>query len=201
MTDDKLTRVLGWASAGLGPPLLLAPVRSARVLGIEDGPRPRAILAGVGVRELTAAPGLLGQRSPRWLWSRLVGDLIDLALLGRALRRLPRARGPQAVLERDAQITDDVPGERIAWRSVDGSKVRTGGGVRFNPAADDRGTEVRVTLRYALPGGRRGRALARYFGADPGQQLDDLRRFEQVLEAGQLVASEKDNREKVVLAP
>jgi hypothetical protein len=48
-----------------------------------------------------------------------------------------------------------------------------------------------VTLRYWLPAGRLGQALARYFGEDPHQQLDDdLRRFKQVLETGEVVRSE-----------
>jgi len=92
---DKLTRMLGWASVGLGTPLLLAPAKSVQALGLEDGPRQRATLAGVGVRELLAAAGLLGQGSPVWLWNRVAGDLMDLALLGNALRN--RALSPRVV--------------------------------------------------------------------------------------------------------
>lgn len=86
MTEDKLTRMLGWASVGLGAPLLLAAGGSARAIGMEDGPRQRATVAGVGARELAAAAGLLGQGGPMWLWARVAGDMMDLALLGSALR-------------------------------------------------------------------------------------------------------------------
>jgi hypothetical protein len=48
MTDDKLTAALGWASVGLGVPLLSAAGEVARVIGIEDGSRQRRILTGVG---------------------------------------------------------------------------------------------------------------------------------------------------------
>lgn len=42
-----------------------------------------------------------------------------------------------------------------------------------------------MTLRYAVPAGALGRAVARYFGEEPSQQLDDdLRRFKQAVETG-----------------
>jgi uncharacterized membrane protein len=98
-------------------------------------------------------------------------------------------------VEWDAQITADVPGERLGWQSLDGSVVRNEGEVRFVPAPGGKNaepdTEVHVTLRYSLPAGKLGTLLARYFGEDPHQQLDDdLRRFKQMLETGDVVRSE-----------
>ena len=37
-------------------------------------------------------------------------------------------------VEWDAETTDDVPGQRIAWRSLDGADVPNSGEVRFVPA-------------------------------------------------------------------
>jgi uncharacterized membrane protein len=63
--------------------------------------------------------------------------------------------------------------------------------VRLRPAPGNRGTEVHVTIRYSVPGGRVGQAVARYFGEDPHQQLDDdLRRFKQVAETGEVPRSD-----------
>jgi uncharacterized membrane protein len=63
--------------------------------------------------------------------------------------------------------------------------------VRFTPAPGDRGTEVHVTLRYDMPGGKAGELVARYLGEDPRQQLDDdLRRFKQMVETGEVVRSD-----------
>jgi uncharacterized membrane protein len=63
--------------------------------------------------------------------------------------------------------------------------------VRFVRAPADRGTEVHVELGYDQPGGKLGKAMAKYFGEDPSQQLDDdLRRFKQVYETGEVVRSE-----------
>jgi uncharacterized membrane protein len=48
-----------------------------------------------------------------------------------------------------------------------------------------------VTLSYDVPAGPLGRAVAKYFGEEPHQQLDDdLRRFKQVLETGEVVRSD-----------
>jgi uncharacterized membrane protein len=42
-------------------------------------------------------------------------------------------------------------------------------------------TEVYVVLVYDIPGGTIGKAVAKYFGEEPHQQLDDdLRRLKQV---------------------
>jgi uncharacterized membrane protein len=91
----------------------------------------------------------------------------------------------------DAEIVEDRPNERIAWRSLEGSKVGNSGAVWFTPAPGGRGTEVRVELSYDPPGGALGKVVAKLFGEEPQQQLtDDLRRLKQVLETGQVVLSE-----------
>lgn len=93
--------------------------------------------------------------------------------------------------EWDAEILEDVPGQTIAWRAVEGADVPNAGRVSFAPAPGDRGTEVHVSLTFDPPAGRLGRAVARYFGEDPSQQLDDdLRRFKQVMETGEVVRSD-----------
>jgi uncharacterized membrane protein len=94
-------------------------------------------------------------------------------------------------VEQDAEITEDVPGQRIAWRPLGSADIGNEGSVQFVPAPGGRGTEVHVKLRYEMPGGKLGEAVARYFGEDPHQQLDDyLRRFKQVAETGEVVRSE-----------
>ena len=94
-------------------------------------------------------------------------------------------------VEWDAEITQDVPGQLIAWRSVGDADIDNSGEARFVPAPGGQGTEIRVSLRYELPGGPLGKAAARYFGEEPHQQLDDdLRRFKQVAEIGEVVRSE-----------
>ena len=91
----------------------------------------------------------------------------------------------------DAELVEDEPREVVAWRSLPGADVVNSGSVRFTPAPDDRGTEVRVHLRYARPGGKAGALVAGLAGEDPAQQVqDDLRRFTQVLQTGEAARSD-----------
>ena len=91
----------------------------------------------------------------------------------------------------DAEIVEDRPDEFIAWRSLDGASVPNRGSVRFAHAPGDRGTEVHVDLAYEAPAGSVGVTLAKLFGEEPGQQVrDDLRRFKQVMETGEVVRSD-----------
>jgi uncharacterized membrane protein len=90
-----------------------------------------------------------------------------------------------------AEITEDVPDQLIAWRSIGDADVPNAGQVRFRPAPDGVSTEVFVGMTYDIPGGELGKAVARYFGEEPHQQLDDdLRRLKQVLETGEVVRSD-----------
>lgn len=102
------------------------------------------------------------------------------------------ARAPLGThVEWDAEITDDVPGERIAWTSTEGSEIWNSGEVTFERAPGDRGTEVHVRLEYAPPGGAVGAAVARLLGEEPKNQIKgDLRRLKQVIETGNVIVSE-----------
>jgi uncharacterized membrane protein len=94
-------------------------------------------------------------------------------------------------VEWDAEMTEDVPGQRIAWRSVEGSSVENAGTVELRPAPGDRGTEVLVPLTYSPPGGALGALVAKIFGEEPAQQIsDDLRRFKQLVETGEVARSD-----------
>jgi uncharacterized membrane protein len=241
-------------------------------IGVGSGSRQRAAALAVGVRELGAAAALLARPSSVFLWGRVTGDAVDLAMLTRALlrhdgrgrnrtvaalagvagiaavdvyaaaRRSAKEssvelsatttirRSPQEIydfwrglehlseflahvdevrttgertshwrvsapfgrtVEWDAEVTEDVPGQRLCWRSTGDADVRNEGELRLEPAPRDQGTEVRVRIAYDIPGGKLGQAVARYFGEEPHQQLDDdLRRLKQVLETGEIVRSD-----------
>jgi uncharacterized membrane protein len=103
-----------------------------------------------------------------------------------------KTRGPAGTsVEWDAEIVEDRPNERIAWRSTNGSIVENSGSVNFVPAPGGRGTEVHVDLTYKPPGGLIGAAVAKMFGESPEQQVyDDLRLFKEVMETGEVLLSE-----------
>jgi uncharacterized membrane protein len=103
-----------------------------------------------------------------------------------------KAKAPAgSSVEWDAEITADQPNELIAWRSLGNADVSNSGMVRFVQAPGDRGTEVHVDLRYDPPGGALGALFAKMFGEEPGGQIaDDLRRFKQVMEIGEVMLSD-----------
>lgn len=101
-------------------------------------------------------------------------------------------KGPAGTtVEWDAEIVEDVPGERIAWRSISGAAVDNSGVVRFTPAPRNQGTEVHVELEYSPPGRALGAFILKLFGEEPNQQIaDDLRRFKQIVETGEVARSD-----------
>jgi uncharacterized membrane protein len=102
-----------------------------------------------------------------------------------------KAKGPIGKVEWDAELVEDNPGRLIAWRSLPHSDVPNYGTVRFQDAPGGRGTEVHVNIHYEPPVGKLGVTLAKLFGEEPQQQAaDDLRRFKQIKECGQVVRSE-----------
>lgn len=96
-----------------------------------------------------------------------------------------------AQVEWHADIIAERENELLSWRSTADSDIQNEGSVRFKDAPADRGTEVQVELSYDAPGGPAGAAIAKWFGEEPSQQLtDDLRRFKQVMETGEVVVSD-----------
>lgn len=102
------------------------------------------------------------------------------------------AKGPAgSSVEWDAEIYNEKPNEMIAWRSLEGSDVANAGSVHFESAQGGRGTTVRVVLKYDPPAGKLGALVARLFGENPEQQIDeDLRRFKQLMETGETAKTE-----------
>lgn len=274
-TDRQLAKGLGWFSIGLGLGELVAPRQVCRAIGVDDHP---AVMRALGLRELAAGVGILSQPAqPAWLWSRVAGDAMDLALLAAAFmtaerdrvnvavataavagitaldvyasrqtgmhvrsqpghlrgdgsvrveksiainrppedcyrmwhdfEALPRfmqhlesvrvtapgrwrwvARAPAGMsVEWDAELTNEQPGELLAWRSVEGSEIENSGAVRFLRDRTGRGTIVHVTMQYKPPAGALGAAVAKLFGEEPEIQVrEDLRRFKRLVETGEL---------------
>lgn len=187
--------------------------------GTARGPVTLAMAAVAGVLALDAGTAFLARRAQRRR-SRHAGRIVksvtvnrpaaDLYGFWRDLENLPAimphlervtdrgaglshwvAKAPVGgSVEWDAEITEDAPNERIAWRAVEGSPVTHSGSVRFAPAPRDLGTEITVEMEVDVPGGLLGTAVAKVAGEDPEQQVADaLRRFKQVMETGEPVWS------------
>jgi uncharacterized membrane protein len=94
-------------------------------------------------------------------------------------------------VEWDAEIIEDIPNERISWRSLPDADADNCGSVQFALLPGDRGTAVRVELSYSPPAGRLGKWVAKLFGEAPDQQVrEDMRAFKRMMEIGELLSVE-----------
>ncbi len=96
------------------------------------------------------------------------------------------ARIPGFKVEWDAEVVENVPGERIAWRALPGSDVVHEGIVRFEPAPGGRGTIVRLEIDYRPQSALAALVPSAFFKLAEAQLREDLRRFKQLLEAGEI---------------
>lgn len=210
-STEKLAVGLGWFSLALGAAEILAPQQLARFIGVPPTERATKMLRAYGVREIAAGLGILARpHESRWLWSRVGGDALDLATLGAAGRdeRSDPARiaiaaaavaGVTALdifaarrLDDSAQDFPDiwltqsdeqaitvkasletVETAWVEWCASGVSKLKNNYAVRFEPAPGARGTEVHLSG-----------------GGSTGTLRDELRRFKQRLETGEIPLSD-----------
>jgi uncharacterized membrane protein len=92
-------------------------------------------------------------------------------------------------VEWESRITDDVPGKRIAWHSLQQSPLVHAGAVSFDPAPGNRGTIVRVVFHYRPPATPAGTAFTRVSFVPSFEVSEDLRRFKQLLETGEIATT------------
>lgn len=102
------------------------------------------------------------------------------------------AKGPAgAGIRWRAEIVNEHPNELIAWRSLEGTPVRHAGSVRFSPAPGNRGTVVRVEMKFEPVAGVLGVTLARLFGKSPERTVAvDLMQFKQLMETGEIARTQ-----------
>ena len=93
-------------------------------------------------------------------------------------------------VEWDSVVTEDIPGEVIAWTTAENAEVPNSGRIEFRDSDNGRGTRVTVTIVYDPPVGKLGKAVAKLFGREPNiQARRDLRRFKQLMETGEIPTS------------
>ncbi len=87
----RLARALGWFSLGLGLAQILAPRQVVDLAGIDPERDTHGLMRALGAREIASGIGILTRAKPApWLFARVGGDALDLALLTSA-RNAPRA--------------------------------------------------------------------------------------------------------------
>jgi uncharacterized membrane protein len=158
-----IARALGALSLVLGLAQLLAPRRFARAIGLKpDGDRVTATRL-VGVRELGAAGGLLARpKAAGWSWVRVVGDVMDLGMLARALsaRDARRARVGMALAAVAGIAAVDVA-SGIAMTARNG-KHPEGDAGPGGPKRIRRAVTVRVPRQHAYEAWRDLERLPRF---------------------------------------
>ncbi len=216
---SQLAKGLGWFSLGLGIAELAAPRMVARAIGIEaaDG-RAATTLRAMGAREIAAGLGVLARpQHAAPMWSRVIGDVIDLSLLGYALggrrvdrkrffgavvavlgvtaldvfatQRLSAAHRPPRRATKVLSVTVNraLPEVAARWKDVGGDLDKRGH-VTFRSAPGGRGTEICFEIKTPS---RLRMALGRVLHNDAEQLADgDLRKVKQLLEVGEIVHSD-----------
>lgn len=84
-------------------------------------------------------------------------------------------------VEWDSEVVEDIPGEKIAWKSVDGD-VENSGVVRFD-ARDGDSTDMEYALEFTPPGGKAGDIVAKIFDDPEDKVQRSLEAFKELVEA------------------
>ncbi|HSD86396.1 MAG TPA: SRPBCC family protein [Kofleriaceae bacterium] len=104
--------------------------------------------------------------------------------------------GPKT-LEWRAEITEDTPGRRLRWRSLEGSDIDHQGILDLVEAPGGRGTIVDVRMRFRPPGGLFVMGpLSGFLRKLPGLQLaEELARLRMLIETGELATGARNPAE------
>jgi hypothetical protein len=88
--NPALARTLVAVSFGLGVAELFAPALVAAAAGVSPTPGATSAIRWLGVREVCHGLAILS--SPRLVWTRVAGDVVDVALLAAGHKRVPTSR-------------------------------------------------------------------------------------------------------------
>jgi hypothetical protein len=206
-----MSAALGWFSIALGAAEMIAPNQMARLIGVEPRDETTNLFRAYGAREIATGIGILAEpTSARWLWSRVGGDAVDLASLGKAAaqqdtdsRRLSMAIAAVVgvtivdilcarklsegaadfdefgvAASEEQAVTVRAPLEEaeagwVHWCASGHARLKNNYAVRFEPAPGARGTEVHLAG-----------------GGSKGTIREELRRFKQLLETGEIPLSD-----------
>jgi uncharacterized membrane protein len=180
--SEQLARFLGWFSIGLGIAEIVAPRQLAQMIGVENRP---GLFRLMGLREIGHGIGILSQEQPAGaVWSRVAGDMLDLALLGTQLDSNNPARektlaATMSVL--GVAAVDLYTARSLSQQSNGGSGSRQGGAGRES---------VRDTIQSgggikAKSGVTIGRPIGEVYGF--WRNFENLPRFMSHLESVQVL--------------
>jgi uncharacterized membrane protein len=138
--NEKLASFLGWFSVGLGVSQIVMPRVVSRICGVDDSDGNTVLMRALGVRELTSGVGILTQQHPtNWVWSRVAGDVMDLAMLGKVYSNDENHRG------RTTLATAAVLGV-LALDVLSAQQLQQSPNTAVNPDVEEEGIHVRKTI-------------------------------------------------------
>jgi hypothetical protein len=143
--------------------MTVAPRWFLRTIGVHDDPKAVGWTLAVGVREHLATLNIVANRQRRiGMWSRVLGDTMDLTLLAQAYRHK----------RRDAQRLQGAMGvvgglllldlyTAVQLTRATGRSSRTAAGARARASSTTRAAARRACGRRSRSAGRRRRSAAR----------------------------------------
>lgn len=118
-------------------------------------------------------------------WPRFMQHVQEIRTIGER-RSHWRVDGPAGVIaEWDSETIEQVPNERISWRTLPGSMVDSEGSLELESDGSG-GTRLRLRMIYSPPAGAAGHVVAKLFRRDPQtESTHDLQNLKQAIESGQ----------------
>jgi uncharacterized membrane protein len=160
-----LAEGLGWFSIALGLAQVAAPRQVARLIGVREDQNTQNALRACGVREITSGVGILSSSRPTgWMWARVGGDVMDLALLAREARdpEVNRQRVTAAALAvagvtvLDVMASQGLTGESERWPQAQLSE-------RTRPHGEPQLADGSIRIKKAVTIRRTPEELYRYW--------------------------------------
>jgi hypothetical protein len=174
----------------------------AQGLGILSRPRPVGWLwsrvAGDGLDLSLLTLTALENRQRRGRTAVAIANVLTLAVpdVLESIQLSRKGGGPSGGILVRRAVTINRPRDEVhaAWAAAVDLRLKiqeAGGSVVFSDAPGNRGTELAVDFIDAPPAGDLGAAVLKLTGRDISMQLsDDLRRFKQLIETGEITRSD-----------
>jgi hypothetical protein len=97
-SDVRASRLLGWTSLLIGMTEMLFPKKIEQTMGVRPGEK-TGVLRVLGMREMATGLDILTHRNPRpGIMARVVGDVLDGAVLVQAARKSQNKKGLAAII-------------------------------------------------------------------------------------------------------
>ena len=127
---------------------------------------------------------------------RVMDNVVSVERLDERRSRWTVKAPAGGTVEWTSTITEDRPGESIAWASEEGADVPNSGRIEFRDAPGGRGSWVSATILYDPPAGIIGKVIAKMFQREPAiQARRDLRRLKQLMETGEIATAARTKRQ------